>query len=627
MKNIELEKRFLEKREINDEYVKPDKEVEDCILDKVEDVKNLVRNFVDGTFGEEAEEKLEELFLRLPIIVKRNYIVQEDAMNFGETIGWYDVSKKEIVLSQEIYDKYKDTSFFTTAIIHEIAHACSFEISKGGVIDGTSLTEEAFADLFTEMCINYNLKDGIQIDDFKQFMKETKGKELYKMTETTYSGDKFGDYIRCILYPLRLENKDIDAIKEYFFGSKEKFIEMLDESMGGEFEKVLKEINNEVKKEGTDIKESVENIIIEIVSILCEQGKTHNKKSFSEETDLKDGSLYSTETSYIALEYADDLLREELEKQRKLSLSEKSVEELEEFFNNTAKVVGNRYQKYENSLYMDEVVERWHEVTYKDFKKFDTILTLTKRIPKELILKIAEEQGFNENMDVLEYIELVYKYIGTEKPENELIEYIMNHCNKKLNSEEKHEIFDLINETDNHPLITDSTAEYLSNLDLDEKQEIDMYKFFYHEDREDGINKLINILKDKQILYSEITDENKDFIKSMLMEINRAKVDWEMFKGKQDVERELDENGKFKLTPNNMILSSIIRKKKMIEKLNEIGAGVDIQNAFFEEIYANDENISKSDDLTARDLIGILIGERDVTTEVFDKDEGVEYSR
>ena len=94
----------------------------------MEESKKLVRNFVKGTFGDESEKKLESLFERLPILVKRNLNTQERMLNFEKAMGGYIPEKKEINISQEVYEYYKDTSFFTSAIIHEIAHACSFEI-------------------------------------------------------------------------------------------------------------------------------------------------------------------------------------------------------------------------------------------------------------------------------------------------------------------------------------------------------------------------------------------------------------------------------------------------------------------------------------------------------------------
>ena len=150
-----------------------------------------------------------------------------------------------------------------------------------------------------------------------------------------------------------------------------------------------------------------------------------------------------------------------------------------------------------------------------------------------------------------------------------------------------------------------------------------MYKFFYHEDREDGINKLINILKYKKILNSEVTKENRDLINSMLLEIRRAKPNWKMFKEKQNVKYDFNEKGEAKLTPNNMFLANIAKKKKIIKMFNEMNIEEDVQNNFFEEIYPYDKNIL-SNDLTKEELLNILVKEGYVMVEFWYEEEGVE---
>lgn len=172
------------------------------------DVRSMIWEFFEDYYdGEIPYEKSKRLAITLQ---RTNCIYKEfEKLPDGKRkVGEMNALTNEIGISKRL----KNTMGMEMEdLIHEYAHALSLNELKTKPAYFVHDVEEGNADLFAEMVINHYYK------------KHYNTKTDFYVTHSAYH--KENSIARTLLAPLESNGKDMEAIMEYFLGSKEKYYE------------------------------------------------------------------------------------------------------------------------------------------------------------------------------------------------------------------------------------------------------------------------------------------------------------------------------------------------------------------------------------------------------------------
>lgn len=195
-------------------------------------------------------------------------------------------------------------------IIHEIQHMFSDKISDNQSFV-TEQVEEGFSDLFSELVINnYREKHN------EEYKKAFPHSDYQFENSSLYFCEN--NFLRIVLETIRINSgKDTQAIKEYIFGDKNKFIEICEENLGQEFLQILK-----LQQKGglyDKYNKEADEKLIELIANL--------DMDYTEESDELNARLFRQKSEILAEFKKISRIKHKL-KENNMELSEIGLEEL-----------------------------------------------------------------------------------------------------------------------------------------------------------------------------------------------------------------------------------------------------------------------------------------------------------
>lgn len=125
-------------------------------------------------------------------------------------------------------------------LIHELQHKFSSEISQG---EKSSVLDEAFSDIFTEECMNFFLKK------HPEKLEKIGIRNLPDRIVSSNAYDGENEFVKMIMEAIRQKNgRHYETECEYIFGKKEKFLDIVRETLGDGAIEIIRE----QQKEGHD---------------------------------------------------------------------------------------------------------------------------------------------------------------------------------------------------------------------------------------------------------------------------------------------------------------------------------------------------------------------------------------
>ena len=174
--------------------------------------------------------------------------------------------------------------------------------------------EEAIANLFAEICINYQLQNKGNISYISNEENENLKARGY-IKNNSYV--KEGDFLRSVLIPLKSKRRDLEAIKEYLFNSKNNFINICTDVLGKRFSEILENMQNVRISTGVNDSNNylTPSVLEEMMYILC--SSIDEKEVWQKENDDSFGAnkenLYSTYSTIFEQTYFWDEIKPYLE--------------------------------------------------------------------------------------------------------------------------------------------------------------------------------------------------------------------------------------------------------------------------------------------------------------------------
>jgi len=191
--------------------------------------QEMILSFVKAKYGEKIDiEQIND------VLDNTEFIIGHDkefgtAATYHENTGKIDFNKDEFFNGNVI--KCIGT------VMHELQHKFSAEISQG---EKFFILDEGFSDVFSEECINYFLQN--HPEKFKEMGIEYIPKKY--ITESDYNSEN--EFIKMILEVIRQKSgRHYEAEYEYIFGEKERFLDIVRETLGEEVIEIIREQQKE----------------------------------------------------------------------------------------------------------------------------------------------------------------------------------------------------------------------------------------------------------------------------------------------------------------------------------------------------------------------------------------------
>ncbi len=470
-----------------------------------EEARKMILFFVEKQFGKELADEVDTTVMRnIRLRVVTDPTLQDKLAGccHNNLDGTCIVALAEIA-----FRKYQNQLGLLETLIHEIAHAISELISKGPL---NMAIEEGLVNLFAEATIKTYIKEGHRID----YISEEENNKLISNYKE-YEPDSYyteGQIVKSILYALRKKGKDIDAIREYFFGSKDKFVEICEEEIDPRLRAYLT-VDLEDSQTG-------EHETPDVISRLYQDVNTFKNilvdfpfDQMPSENDENADELYKAHGLLIY-----DILLEREIKYKWLTRPDKSSLDLEDIHELTSLsngIIAQCCSRYGCSDLIKKIIIDWYQKNKNNLSNFEEILPLVGAIPFEIFKKIiAEEKIIYPN----EILRLIHKYHVLNDPNNYVDEStLLNQCL---------EINNISLSEQNMPV----DSSFFANLSDEKKRVIlNIYnKNYYNIELEDYID-VIEILKDfdPQLLQSETAF--KFFMSEIRNSINSKNLDKELY--------------------------------------------------------------------------------------------------
>ena len=210
---------MLDNKRIILESIEP--EIDDNLKEPVQLVQDMIKEYFQTSCGEFFNEKAQ---LELEMIFKRTDIAIEPLLvNYPAEFA---VELNKIFVSPVISD-YSDPHVLLLYLIHEYGHAIhSKDFRETAIfVDNTKLLEEGMCDTFADL-VTYSYSK--RHDNITYNGKEVELEEKSIRYEgNTKQYDEENMLARCALYGLSRDNRDSEAVFEYFLGNHTRFFEMI----------------------------------------------------------------------------------------------------------------------------------------------------------------------------------------------------------------------------------------------------------------------------------------------------------------------------------------------------------------------------------------------------------------
>lgn len=457
------------------------------------EAKKIMRKFVEEYFGKDELEKIDEIFNEVRVKLDKD---KKTALQCG---GYFD--GETVFVTQETVKNNKNTMTLIEVIIHEYAHAFSRLISKGEV---NCIVEEAFANLFAEMSINYYLQNGDIIANIsEEEYKKLKEEGYYD----TYSYKKEGEFLKNILRPLQISGYDKAAIKEYLFGNKEVFVSLCNHIFSG-FKTMLYAMQgvriysgeNNTQQYFPWLEEMEENLLVDFFR--------NYKGDILEDTN---NSLYNTNTSILRKIQMDKEVFKDVD------FENLSIEDIDKIAKNYKEKLEETTSKEGYTPMLKKLISAWYDTTNGNIQEFDAILKITNKIPIEIIFRIMEDNNVEMNAtNILEYFKK-YNEIDSDARFKNDGEELLNKLLECITTEDRRthreilEICNFVNIDTGEPSITPTNIEYFSEMDLHPEELKAIVEFFYKPGKsEELVGKFIKLIQDKGLFSLKLNDLEED---------------------------------------------------------------------------------------------------------------------
>ena len=197
-------------------------EIDDNLKEPVQLVQDMIKEYFQTNCGELFDEKAQ---LELDMVFKRTDVAIEPLL-VPNVPAEFAVEINKMFVSP-IVSEYCPPHVLLLYLIHEYGHAIHSKNFRETAIfvDDTKLLEEGMCDTFADLVTYlYSKKhDNIAYNGKKV---ELGGKSIiYEEKDNHY--DEVNNLVRCALYGLSRDNRDSEAVFEYFLGNHTKFFELI----------------------------------------------------------------------------------------------------------------------------------------------------------------------------------------------------------------------------------------------------------------------------------------------------------------------------------------------------------------------------------------------------------------
>lgn len=421
--------------------------------------QEIIKQFVGDVYGQETLNKINNIFNNYKFSIAYDEFSNN---NFGAETN-YD--NNTITVTSNLLTKWK-SNIIIASIIHEYAH-CFSRINLND--QSRSLIEEGFADVFSEICINYNLFKENSIPDIRN------NKNIYHSVSNYTEPNEM---LRGILFILKQNGKDIIALKEYLFGDKKEFEKVCIDVLGKQFTDFYNDIKNINYKR--DISQ-VQNQLVEVFKTYISNNNISLKDYKNNEIGIN--NLYGTESKILETACANlDI--------QKLNDDEKYV-----LINMRKNIELSKKQKIEHLKALAD--------TMREKYRLDNITSI-EDLKNKIIILISDsiEYSSSDNKDKIEKYETLKEII----PEIEKLQKIYLQLRQKNLEDKLYEKLILKNLTYNNILI--ETSNILINHNFEEKTNLENI-YFLKSERIADLDKKNLIIKSRDTYDRTISDINQ----------------------------------------------------------------------------------------------------------------------
>ncbi len=478
----------------------------------VNTARKIILYFVKEKFGDEILDRVVKFMGDLQVEIVP-YLIDNN--------GCYDIEKNKIYIGENYFLNNKNNIDLICTLIHEHAHAFSYRLCKGEIKTINSIIEEAFAVLFVEMAIRTYARAGKTIE------YESGRNDLKYHCEYAYPKEK--GFALGIVYPLKLNEKDMKGFKEYWFGYKSIFLDICEEILGSRCREILCEdltgYHDYAKKHIPEAMIELRDIVLKSIKSQMTDNPRKNKGLYNTNTgwDFLSSVYYENKLLYKYLYNVDFSTPESV-------ASTLTMDDIERVIDDDDMITADIYSitlRFGYSSFLKTLIRGWYIANRNDLDKFTKIKSITGGVPLDIFKEIIEDQGIIDKKNILQLLNKlnVYRYddyVLDDKSYIDVLEYINNIIGNTFYKEEFVEQVKKIN-----PKILknfQSIMDIMLELDLPIEDIANIMEFINYPQSDisiDDINGLINLKKsgiDATIAAQTSTSQ----IAAQKIEINQA---------------------------------------------------------------------------------------------------------
>ena len=488
------------------EDVKEDKDpiTIEQMKDAIDESKKIILYFIKNNFGEDIYTQAVKL------LNSTNFDIDSDEKT-AELCWAYCNPVNGISLTEKYCRNSKNTIGMIHTIIHECGHAFSYNLSKGQYVN--DVIDEAFANIFGEICINYYVQQGNKIN----YISEKDNDELLKNgyhENDTYVAE--GNFVSPIMYALKKEGRDIEALKEYYCVNKDGFVDICELVLGYELRELLEyDLANVQLRVGVDNTENfMPQAVAKIRNIFADYlNEPLEEKEFKTEMGK---TLYSLDKLLMQVIASESRLKYKI--LNKINsrdghdvdfdsiFSKFTIEDFQQIsFDETL------FARYGFSDFSIKFIKGLYNATQNNQKEFKQILSLIGGyLPFDICIDIIQQQKLNNIDDILQLF-AKYNVLSDEDNYINIIDYINSKLNNRVSKAQLSE--DYNNKDESMVFLNQNFLNGLSSINLSNEQLIKIMYLYSNpisKINNENIMDIIDVLNN--INYSELS---KDVIEQL----------------------------------------------------------------------------------------------------------------
>lgn len=429
------------------------------------------------------------------------------------------VTMNGIFITEKYCKTHKNKIDMLHTIIHEYAHAISFELAKGTV---NPVIEEAMVNIFAEMSINYYIQQGNNINYISEEENESLHKNNGYFEHNSYIDE--GQFTRGIMYAMKLKNMDMTAFNEYFFGDKENFVDICENILGYRTRHILENdltnVQNHLGAQNNtaeylpkailDLKYILGNHYNSAISAFKTQNGNPDNLLYKLDTPLMEAILFENKLQYESFNMIDfsHITRDNV----KEIFSNLTIEKLEQISAETNGHLSKICYQYGYSHFVKSLIKGWYITNRDNLENFEKILSLTGGVPLDIFKYIIDDQNIAEMNDILKIMDK-YQVLSNFKDHDEVLNFINGRIGNTLKIVPENQAEQEQDESSMYNYLNDNTIKCLSNMNLtddDLRKILYLYNNPYSNINLDNIQDVIDILKKSEPI--ELTGENSTFL-------------------------------------------------------------------------------------------------------------------